>query len=340
MNTLVRRRSFAPVVALLAAVALGTGGCASATATTGSAGSSATPALSTVTLRVGDQKGTGAQALLSAAGLLAGIPYKIAWSTFTSGPPMLQAMGAGAVDIGGVGNAPPIFAAAGGEKIAAVGALRANPLGSAILVPQNSTLTSPEQLRGKRIAVAQGSSAHFHLLTVLTKAGLSIADVKVSYLQPAAALAAFTSGHVDAWDVWSPYIEQTTAQAHARILVNGVGYGSPYSFTIASRTALADPGKAAAIRDYLSRIARAHTWANAHADAWAAVWAQGAGLPLPVMKTAATDAASTAVPIDDTVISSEQRVADAFKAAGLIPTAVNFADFAVRTFNDTAGGTS
>jgi sulfonate transport system substrate-binding protein len=31
---------------------------------------------------------------------------------------MLQAMGAGAIDVGGVGNAPPVFAAAGGEKIA------------------------------------------------------------------------------------------------------------------------------------------------------------------------------------------------------------------------------
>ena len=96
--------------------------------------------VSGVTLRVGDQAGTGAQALLTAAGLIGKLPFKVAWSDFTSGPPMLQAMGAGAVDVGGVGNAAPVFAAAGGDKIAIVGAYQANPLGSALLVPKNSVM--------------------------------------------------------------------------------------------------------------------------------------------------------------------------------------------------------
>jgi sulfonate transport system substrate-binding protein len=155
-------------------------------------------------LHIGDQAGTGAQALLSAAGLIGKLPFKVSWSDFTSGPPMLQAMGAGSVDIGGVGNAPPVFAAAGGSKIAIVGAYQANPLGSALLVPKGSPITSVAQLKGKRIAVAQGSSADYHLLTVLTKAGLSVHDVTLTYLQPAAGLAALSSGHVDAWDIWSP----------------------------------------------------------------------------------------------------------------------------------------
>lgn len=66
---------------------------------------------------------------------------------------MLQAEGAGAVDIGGVGDAPPVFAAAGGDKVAIVGALRANPLGSAILVPKNSPIHTIAQLKGKRPAL-------------------------------------------------------------------------------------------------------------------------------------------------------------------------------------------
>ena len=160
--------------------------------------------VSGVTLHVGDQAGTGAQALLTAAGLIGKLPFKVAWSDFTSGPPMLQAMGAGSVDIGGVGNAPPVFAAAGGSKIAIVGAYQANPLGSALLVPKGSPITSVAQLKGKRIAVAQGSSADYHLLTVLNKAGLSVHDVTLTYLQPAEGLAALSSGHVDAWDIWSP----------------------------------------------------------------------------------------------------------------------------------------
>jgi sulfonate transport system substrate-binding protein len=161
----------------------------SASGATASASSSGTSSanqtsVSGVTLHIGDQAGTGAEALLTAAGLINKLPFKVAWSDFTSGPPMLQAMGAGAIDVGGVGNAPPVFAAAGGEKIAIVGAYQANPHGSALLVPKNSPITSVAQLKGKRIAVAQGSSADYHLLTVLNKAGLSVHDVTLTYLQP------------------------------------------------------------------------------------------------------------------------------------------------------------
>ena len=318
--------------------AAGKGGGEVGGATASSSGtSSASPAsVSGVTLHIGDQAGTGAQALLTAAGLIDKLPFKVAWSDFTSGPPMLQAMGAGSVDIGGVGNAPPVFAAAGGSKIAIVGAYQANPLGSALLVPKGSPITSVAQLKGKRIAVAQGSSADYHLLTVLNKAGLSVHDVTLTYLQPAEGLAALTSGHVDAWDIWSPFVEQAEVQKNAKALVTGTGYGSPYSFAVASRAALADPAKAAAIKDYLALVAQAHAWATNHQSAWASVWANASGLPDAVMVKAASDDSSLAVPITPAVITSEQQVSDAFTKAGLIPVHVDFNDYVVTSFNDTA----
>jgi sulfonate transport system substrate-binding protein len=336
------------VTALLALGALA--GCSSASSSSASPPSSASSGASgaagptasaqadvaSVTLRIGDQAGTGAQALLTAAGLIGKLPFKAAWSDFTSGPPMLQAMAAGSVDVGGVGNAPPVFAAAGGDQLAIVGALQANPLGSALLVPKGSSIHSVAQLRGKRIAVAQGSSADYHLLTVLNKAGLSVHDVTLVYLQPAAGLAALTSGHVDAWDIWSPFVEEGESLDGATAIVTGQGYGSPYSFTVASRAALADPAKAAAIRDYLTLLAQAHRWANTHLAAWAAVWAKASGLPLNVMTKAAADDYSSAVPITPAVVSSEQQVADAFTAAGLIPVHVNFSQFVDTAFNSTA----
>src|SRR6185437_2921052 len=73
----------------------------SAPATTGA--SSVPASLGDVTLHVGDQAGAGSQALLTAAGLIGKLPFKVDWSDFTAGPPMLQAMSAGAVDIGAVG---------------------------------------------------------------------------------------------------------------------------------------------------------------------------------------------------------------------------------------------
>jgi sulfonate transport system substrate-binding protein len=353
---MIRTTSLTRSATLLAAVGLVIGGLAACSSSSPSASSSSpassagsssagsTPSaqvdVSDVTLHIGDQAGTGAQALLTAAGLIDKLPFKVSWSDFTSGPPMLQAMGSGSVDVGGVGNAPPVFAAAGGSQIAIVGALQANPLAAALLVPKGSSITSVAQLRGKKIAVSQGSSGDYHLLTVLNKAGLSVHDVTLVYLQPAEGLAALTSGHVDAWDVWSPFIEEAEGMDGATALVTGTGYGSPYSFTVASRAALANPAKAAAIRDYLSLLAQAHTWASTHLSAWAAVWAKATGLPTSVMTKAATDDTSLAVPITSAVSVSEQQVSDAFTTAGLIPVKVNFANYIDTAFNSTASGSS
>jgi len=337
----------AALLASGAIVLLGMTACSSSSSSPAAGTSAAgTPAASStasaqvdvadVTLHIGDQAGTGAEALLTAAGLISKLPFHVAWSDFTSGPPILQAMSAGSIDVGGVGNAPPVFAAAGNDQIAIVGALAANPLGSALLVPKGSPITSIAQLRGKKIAVAQGSSGDYHLLTVLNKAGISVKDVTLVYLQPAEGLAALESAHVDAWDVWSPFVEEAEQLDGARALVTGTGYGSPYSFTVASRAALADPAKAAAIKNYLALLAQAHTWANSHLSAWAAVWAKATGLPVTVMSKAASDDYSTAVPIMPAVVTSEQQVSDAFTAAGLIPGKIDFSDFIDTAFNSTA----
>ncbi len=336
----------------LAAGLLLTGAAACSSSGSGSAASSSTsPAasgaasastvnVSDVTLNIGDQAGSGAEALLTAAGLISKLPFKAHWSDFTSGPPMLQAMGAGSVDIGSVGDAPPVFAAAGNSPIAVVSALQANPLGSVLLVPQNSPIHTVAQLRGKSVAVAQGSSANYHLLAVLTKAGLSIKDITPDYLQPAEAQAAFSTGHVAAWDVWSPFVEEAEAQYHARPLVNGAGIGETFSFVVASRAALDNPAKATAIHDYLQLIDQAYTWAASHESGWADSWAKATGLPASVMLNAVQDSLAKPVSITPAVISSEQQIANAFTSAGLIPAKIDFANFAVSTYNSILGGTS
>ena len=334
-----------PVAAGVSLLALIAAGCSSSgSGSTGSGPSSTASAknanVSSVVLHVGDQAGSGSQSLLTAAGLISKLPFKVEWSDFTSGPPMLQAMGSGAIDIGSVGDAPPVFAAAGGEKVAIVGAVTAGPNASAIVVPDNSPIHSVAQLKGKKIAVAQGSSADYHLLTVLNKAHLTVHDVSLDYLQPADGLAALTSGHVDAWDIWSPFIEQAVGQDHARILVNGTGYGAPYSFAVASRAALADPAKAAAIRDYLKLLNQAYVWGGSHVTSWAGVWAKATGLPDSVMLKAAQDDVRTPVQITPAVVNAEQSVSNAFTTAGLIPGHVDFKSFSDSSFNDTVGGGS
>jgi sulfonate transport system substrate-binding protein len=293
--------------------------------------------LSKVTLRVGDQKGTGAQALLRSAGELDKVPYKITWSQFTSGPPLLESANAGAVDIGGVGNAPPVFAAAAQSKIKIVSAYKAGLSGQAVVVPKGSAIKSPAELRGKKIAVAKGSSSHYHLLTVLTKAGVDFSEIQAQYLQPADALAALSTGRVDAWAIWDPYTAQAEQKEGARILVDGKGYLPGDSVFVAGDKALEDKARAAALRDFVARIRRAHTWVNSHPEEWARAYAQLTGLPYEVTLAAVKRDPYTDHPIDAATIAGEQQVADAFADAKLIPGEVKMADFIDTRFNDLHG---
>jgi sulfonate transport system substrate-binding protein len=303
-------------------------------ATSASASPSSSVNLSSVTLNVGDQKGTGAEAVLKAAGLLSTLPFHVSWSDFTSGPPMLEAMASGSVDVGGVGDAPPVFAAAGGEGVEIVGA-REVPTGDqdAVLVPKGSTITSIAQLKGKRIAYGSGSSGNYNLLTVLNAAGLTTKDVTLVNLQPAEALAAFTSGSVDAWDIWPPYVQQAAAQDGARILARGSQYGSPYSYEVASKAAVANPAKAAAIEVYLATLDKAYVWAEKHPDAWGAAWAAATGLPASITDLAATVDSTTPVVINAAITSSEQGLVTQFYKAGLIPSAPNMSGYITAKFN-------
>jgi len=203
-----------------------------------------------------------------------------------------------------------------------------------VVVPKGSPITSIQQLKGKKIAYASGSSANYNLLTVLNKASLTTKDVNLVNLQPANALAAFTSGSVEAWDVWPPYVQQVVAQNGARIIATGSAYGNPYSFEVASKAAVADPKKAAAIKAYLTILNKAYVWTAAHPDQWGAAWAEASGLPVSVMVQAAKLSATKPVAITDDTITSEQGVVDKFFAAGLIPNKVDMKGYITDQFND------
>ncbi|RRO20024.1 ABC transporter substrate-binding protein [Saccharopolyspora rhizosphaerae] len=290
-----------------------------------------TDQLAGVTLRVGDQKGAS-QSLLRSAGL-DDFPYRVQWATFTSGPPLLEALSADAIDIGGTGNTPPLFAAAAKADIKIVAASQGNVTSDALVVLPNSPLRSREQLRGRTIAVSKGSSAHGQILQTLAAVGLTPDDVELVFLQPADALGAFKQGSVDAWAIWDPYFSQVQLEAGARSLADGRGGGANgYSFQVASTAALADAHRNSAIADYLTRLAKANRFAHAHREERARAWSEDTGLPIEVTRRATELGPDLPVPLDDRVIRSEQELADAFVAAEEIPRRFDFAEFVDNRF--------
>src|SRR3954451_8550027 len=123
-------------------------------------------------IRIGYQK-TGVLVIARQQAILekrfADKQISVKWIEFTSGPPLLEAMSTGSVDFGAVGDSPPIFAQAANANIVYVAA---SPIThrQGILVPAGSAIQATADLKGKRIGVAKGTSAHNVLIAALEKA--------------------------------------------------------------------------------------------------------------------------------------------------------------------------
>ena len=285
--------------------------------------------LSGVTLQVGDQKG-GTEALLRAAGALDTLPYKVVFSTFTSGPPQIEALTAGKIDFAITGNTPPVFGAAANSKTRVVSAWNGAAAGEQILVRVSSSIASVRDLKGKTILLAKGSAAHGNALEHLADVGLKPKDVKLVFLQPADALSAFANGQGDAWVIWEPY----TAQANLTLKVRSIGTAeNGYWFGSASIRALTDPKRNSALADLLVRYEKAAQWARNNPSEWARKYANAVGLDLKVAELAQSRILRLPTPLDDKVVVAEQKLADLFAAADQIPEAPDFAKWVDRRFN-------
>lgn len=267
------------------------------------------------TLRVGDQQ-LQARGVLEASGQLKDLPYQIEWFNFPAAQPLAEALNAGAIDIGGLGDAPLIFAYAAGAHIRAVAATRSQPIDLAILVAGNSPIRDAADLKGKRIATTRGSIGHFLVIATLERAGIKLSDVTLQFLQPADAKAALASGDVDAWSTWDPYVALGELRDHDRSIANGVNLSSGLSFQAATLDAI--DTKRSTLDDFLRRVAAAQRWALSHPDEVAAIQSRVTNLPADVLKVAYQRAQLHPIAIDDGVIAEQQRTADLYRRAGVI----------------------
>lgn len=274
-------------------------------------GQAATRAL----LKAGDQKG-GLRALLEAAGALAGVPYDIQWSEFPAAAPLAEALNAGAVDCGPIGDAPVIFALASGARVKVIGANRSDPYGTAVVVAPDAPLRRAADLKGKRVGTTRGSIGHFVTLKALDAAGLAPADVEFRFLPPADTMLALASGSIDAWATWEPYTALAETSGRARVLVDGRGLWSGLSYLAATDAAIA--AKRDVLHDFLQRVARAQMWSYRHVDTYSATLARIIGIPPAAARLQFERRRTQWQPIDETIVAEQQRTADFYRKAGLL----------------------
>jgi len=268
-------------------------------------------------LRIGDQKGN-TRAVMEAAGVLAGAPYKIDWSEFAAAAPLLEAAKVGGIDAGWCGDAPFTFATASGAPIKAILATRSGQEQLAIVVRGDSPAKSLRDLVGKRIATGRGSIGHQLVLALLEKNGLKPGDVDLVFLPPADAGTALRSGSIDAWSTWDPYTARLEVVDHFRRVADGVGTTPGLSFFFARDDATADPAKRAALADFVTRYARARAWGIHNAVSYGKTWSQLVGLPEEVGVKVVERNHTIATPVGADVVADEQTTIDLYLRSGLI----------------------
>ncbi len=247
---------------------------------------------------------------------------QVAWKEFPAGPQMLEALAVGAIDFGAVGNTPPVFAQAAGKDLKYIGYEVVPQNAQALLIPADSSIRTLADLKGKRIAVQKGSSAHELLAKVLQKAGLSWQDIQPIWLPPADARAAFDKQSIDAWSIWEPYLSAAELDAKAKVLIDGQAFARTYSFYIANPQFIEQhPG---ATEKILQSLNTADQWVLQHQQQALKIYQQSTGLKQNIAQRVIDKRLkpSPIYSLEPEVVQAQQEIADLFQQVKLIPKSI------------------
>ena len=280
-------------------------------------------------LRIGYQKSASLFVLQKAQGTLdkrlAAIDVGIRWVEFPAGPQLLEGLNVGSVDVGYVGEAPPIFAQAAGANFVYIGFEPAAPEAEAIVVAKDSPIKTVADLKGKKVALNKGSNVHYLLVRALEKAGLKYTDVQPVFLAPADARAAFEKGAVDAWAIWDPFLAAVEKQTGARIVADGRGgVANNFPFYLAERGFAAK--HADVIKVLFDEAVQQGQWLKANIKQAAAIIPPLQGLDAEVVELALRRYQFGVAPLTPAVAAEQQKLADTFYELKLIPKPVRIAD--------------
>ena len=156
-------------------------------------------------------------------------------SSFADGPTIISAMESGSIDIGYIGDGAHKLCAQGNAEIIALSHISN---GDAVIGGPN--VKTLEDLAGKTVAYAAGTSSEVILTNALTSVGLTMDDITAMNMDASAIVTAMMTGDVDACALWSPESLTVLEQVEgATKLADNVTF-SDTSISLASWIAMPD----------------------------------------------------------------------------------------------------
>lgn len=162
------------------------------------------------------------------------------FKTFDSGADVILAMASGDLDIASLGSTPTAVALSRGIDLKIVAIEMDLGDNEALIV--NKTIQSVADLKGKKIGVPFGSTAHYHLMRVLQLYDLKESDLTVIDMGAMEAAGAFKGGLIDGAWIWDPgYSAMIKSGGHVLMASGTVGkMGYPTWNNIVVRTKFAE----------------------------------------------------------------------------------------------------
>jgi NitT/TauT family transport system substrate-binding protein len=197
------------------------------------------------------------------------IDYKLDWENFTSGPPVTNAMMAGKLQIGMMGDYPLLVNGATGQQLSgsateliAVLGYNAYGAGNGVVVNKASPYYSLADLKGKTVSVPFGSAAHGMLLQAMRLHGWGDDYFRLANQSPEVGTSNLQENKIDAHADFVPFAELLPYRGFARKIFDGAENKTPTFHGVVVRKDFADRYPEVVVA-YLRALIAANAWVRA-----------------------------------------------------------------------------
>ena len=151
---------------------------------------------------------TPMQLVASSDALQKATGWDVQWRKFAAGTDVIAAMASGDVVLSELGSSPLAIAATQGVDLQMIAFSDVIGKAESLIARDGSGIESISDLKGKRVAVPVGSTAHFSLMGALQHEGIAEGDVTIMSMPPDQIAAAWEQGVIDAAWIWQPVQSQ------------------------------------------------------------------------------------------------------------------------------------
>ena len=237
------------------------------------------------------------------------IGVEVNWIEFQSGALYFEAMAAERLDLGLAASAPVVVGQAANIDFKIIALTTDGLNDSSLIVAKDSPIRELSDLRGKKIAVARGSSAWYFLYKVLEAAELQPTDLDIVYLEPNEAQSAFDGGSVDAWAIWDPLLTHEIQAKEARVLIDNQAVGAISPIFGLARTKFAEAHPDLVVK-FLQTYEKGRQWYHDYHDEAADILATFKKMEKPFVSDVMGNINRINQPVDETYIKAHQEIAD------------------------------